>query len=82
MALPHYLWLSQNERRPKLTRRAIAIWRSAGVIPRSPPEADGMLSWRGFVGGTSVAGGFLMLLFLGIMGSSSELLLKPRSVSS
>jgi len=60
----------------RLASRASATWRSEGVIPRSPAESNGMLSWRGAADSTAGAGEFLMLLLLDdyriVPGASSE----------
>jgi hypothetical protein len=63
-----------SNRRP--ARRASAIRRSDGVIPRSLAESNGMLSWRGTADGTAAADEFLMLLLLDddriVLGASPE----------
>ena len=63
----------------RLASRARATRRSEGIIPRSPVESNGMLSWRGAGDSTPDAGEFLMLLLLddGLIapGASSETVL-------
>ena len=60
----------------RLASRARATRRSEAVIPRSPVESNGMLSWRGAADSTPDADEFLMLVLLDdgriVLGASFE----------
>jgi hypothetical protein len=48
----------------RLASRASPVLRSDGLIPRSLPESNGMLSWRWAVVGSADIGRFLIWLLL------------------
>ena len=56
--------------------------RSEGLIPRSLAESNGILSWRGAVGGSADVGGLFILLLLDdgwiVLGASSETVLDQQ----
>src|SRR5439155_10939781 len=68
--------LVASSRRP--VNRTSAVRRSDGLSPRSRPESNGMLSWRGALGSSAGVGRLLILLPWTMIGSSRELRLKPH----
>ncbi len=70
-----------SSRRP--VNRTSAMLRSEGLIPRSLPASNGMLSWRETAGGSAGVGRLFILLPLddGRIVQSRELRLKPPSIS-